>query len=613
MKNTLSYLLLSVCLLACSVNVSFAQGRSTEEMLAAQYLQSGEFDKAVILYEELFEKNPNPIFYNSLLDCYFGLSQYDKAEKFVKKLIRQQPDNFRYEVDLGWVYEKSGQTAKATKHYQSIIQKLPASPARIIDLSNAFLIRGKMDYQLQTFLRGRSLLKNTHPFNIQIAQIYEFQRDYPAMMAEYMDLTEISSSYIDQVQAMLQNSLQNDPDNAKADALRQVLLQRTQRQASNTLYVEMLLWLSIQQKDFETALIQARALDRRLNRDGDLVFSVAVMSLSNQNFNVAINGFKFVIDKGFSNPNYIESRIGLLDATYQKLNAAYERSATEFEKLEREYHTTLEELGYHSGTIQLIRNLARIKAVYLEKTEDAIDLLNRAIRISGATARMQAECKIELADIYLMHGEVWEATLLYSQVDKAFRDDPLGHEAKFKNAKLSFYIGEFDWAKAQLDVLKAATSKLISNDAMELSLLIQDHAGFDGEPEALRIYARADMLILMKQYEKALITLDSIPWKYPFIGLNANVMFQKAEIALRTGQYQQADEQLEALLKRFPTGVLSDLSLFKRAEIHETLLNDKAKAMELYQQLMTSFPGSIYATQSRNRFRSLRGDMERMP
>jgi len=585
------------------------QNRSTEEMLAAQYLQNGEFDKAVILYEELFEKKQDPINYHALLSCYIGLNDYDMAERFIKKLIKQNPGNYRYEVDLGWVYERSGDISKAEKQFRGLINKLPASPNSVIDLSNAFRIRGKVDYQLQTFLKGRSLLKNSTPFNIQIAQIYEFQGNYPEMMNEYIDFIDLSESNIDMVQGILQGALQNDPEGGKTEALRQVLLFRTQKNASNTLYVEMLLWLSLQQKDFETALIQAKALDRRLGRDGDLVFSVGSLSLSNQNFDVAIKAFNIIVEKGFDNPYYTDGRIGLLDANFQKLNALYERDKEAFAKLEEDYHATLEDLGYHSGTIGLVRNLARIKAVYLDKVEESIELLNKAIKLPGATPRMQAECKIELADVYLIQGEVWEAALLYAQVDKAFKEDPLGHEAKFKNARLSFYIGEFEWAKAQLDILKAATSKLIANDAMELSLLIQDHTSYNGEPEALKIFARADMLQVMMLYDKALLTLDSIPAKYPFIDLNANVLFRKAEIALKTGDYKKADECLEALFQKHPSSVLADLSLFKRAEINETLLDNKPLAMELYQKLMVDFPGSLYVTQARIRFRSLRGDV----
>jgi outer membrane protein assembly factor BamD (BamD/ComL family) len=42
--------------------------------------------------------------------------------------------------------------------------------------------------------------------------------------------------------------------------------------------------------------------------------------------------------------------------------------------------------------------------------------------------------------------------------------------------------------------------------------------------------------------------------------------------------------------------------------IYQYHLNDPAKAMERYQELMTDFPGSMFVVEARKRFRALRGD-----
>ena len=118
-------------------------------------------------------------------------------------------------------------------------------------------------------------------------------------------------------------------------------------------------------------------------------------------------------------------------------------------------------------------------------------------------------------------------------MEKDFPNDTIGHLAKFKNAKLSFYIGEFGWAKSQLDVLRAATSKLIANEAMYLYLLIADNEeDIDDEDEddemdaedttynflfqdenrniPLKLFAKADFLIFKNQNDQAVAVLDSI-------------------------------------------------------------------------------------------------------
>jgi hypothetical protein len=80
-------------------------------------------------------------------------------------------------------------------------------------------------------------------------------------------------------------------------------------------------------------------------------------------------------------------------------------------------------------------------------------------------------CKIELGDIYLLRNEVSEAILEFAQAAKMNETNEVGDKAKLKRATLAFYTGNFQWAQAQLDVLKTGTSKLIANDAFQLSML----------------------------------------------------------------------------------------------------------------------------------------------
>ena len=73
----------------------------------------------------------------------------------------------------------------------------------------------------------------------------------------------------------------------------------------------------------------------------------------------------------------------------------------------------------------------------------------------------------------------WEATILYTQLEKANPNNDIGYEAKLKKAMLAYYAGDLLWAKAQFDVLKGATSKLISNDAIQMSHFI--HMNYEAE------------------------------------------------------------------------------------------------------------------------------------
>jgi TolA-binding protein len=276
--------------------------------------------------------------------------------------------------------------------------------------------------------------------------------------------------------------------------------------------------------------------------------------------------------------------------------------------LEKDYQDAVAELGKTGATAPLLQGLAHLLTFYLNKTDDAIKLLEEAIALPDVRPNYQAECKLELGDALLFTGDLWESGLYYSQVDKAFKYDELGKRAKFRNAKLDFYRGEFQWAQAQLDILKSSTTQLIANDAMSLSLVISDNTAFDSTTDALTMYANADLLNFRNLKQDALLTLDTLLQKYQTHTLYDDALFKKAEVFYSLRRYNEADSLYGKVISGFPTGILSDDAQFRRAQIHEKFLNDNSGAMQLYEGLLKNYPGSTFVVEARKRFRALRGD-----
>ncbi len=605
----LPLLLLSFLALMLAQPAQQQEPPSSDEQLAAQLMSEGKYEKAVVLYEELFENNQGPVIYNNYLKCLLELEEYRDAVKVVKMQMDENPGNVRFEVDLGYVYHRSDNSRRAKRQLEGLIKDLSSHPVSVTDLANAFLFRDFTDYALQTYLKGRKMLGESHSFHLQLASIYEKKGDYARMMEEYVELAIMDESYLEQVQGLLQDAVKDDPDLAKGDALRKVLLQGAQRNPSQILYAELLIWYSIQQKDFELALRQARVLDRRLEQEGKLVLDIAQLSASNNYFNAARQGFEYVVGFGDMNPYYLDATVGLLNVKYSQATAGHEIDYDLLREVEAEYETTIEKLGIRSQTVSLIRNLANLKAFYLNDTEEASQLLQNIIEMPNFSNRTKGECRIELADILLLQGELWDAHLLYAQVDKSFRDDPLAHEARFKNARLSFYMGEFKWAKAQLDVLKSATSRLMANDAIALSLLIQDNLEEGDTSVPLQMYARAEMHSYKNNFDLALSVLDSLEQAFASHQIIDDVFMAQSDILIQTGRYQQADKVLASVVENYSTGLHAAEALFKRALLQEQVFEDKELAMELYSEIMTKYPGSLRNADARNRFRYLRGDL----
>jgi tetratricopeptide (TPR) repeat protein len=536
------------------------------------------------------------------------LQDYDKAEKMLKKQIKQNPYVPNYMVDLGYLYKISEQLNKAEQQYNNAIKNLAADQMQVIDLANAFLARKEADYAITTYLTGRKLMGGAYPFNFDLAEIYASQNKMLEAIKEYLDILQINEMYAQNVQDALQNIVYSFGEGTKTELLKTEMLKLVQKYPDKIVYAEMLIWHFIQLKNFDMALIQVKALDKRNNESGERVMSLAELALSNQLYDVSIKAYEYVIEKGKGNYNYIEAKMGLVDVLNDKLTHSTSYTNQDVLNLQTQYISTLNELGKTAKTIKLIKGFAHLQAFYLDKIKEGIALLQEVLQIPGLSESNLAECKLELGDLMLLSGDVWESTLLYSQVEKAFKHDILGHEAKFRNARLSYYKGEFEWAQAQLDVLKAATSKLIANDAMDLALLISDNIALDSNFTPLMMYAHAELLAFQNKDSLALFTLDSILTQFPDRDIKDELYFSKAKIALKHGQYEQAADLFQKIMDVAPKGIYADDALFKLAELKQYKLTDAAKAMELYEKLMTEYSGSLYVAEARRQYRILRGD-----
>lgn len=597
-----------ICLFFFLLNsfVALAQP-DTDELLAKQFFDNREFDKSAILFEKLYNKTNAQIYFDGYLESLLALNNFTEAEKFIKKQIKKSPNNLTLKVHLGYIYRLSGQGEKSKKEYNEAINKMTRNPELIIQLSQAFNRYKESDYAIATLTEGKKLMREEYTFNMELAQAYADKNDYKNMFKEYLELIKFNEFYISQVQNLLQGYFSDDFKSPRAEEFRMQLLKNIQQYPDNYAYTEMLIWFFIQQKDFDSAFLQAKAAEKRSKELVGRVLQLAQICLSNFDYDAAIKCFEYEVQKGTSNPYYSYARTEFVNTIQKKVTESNSFNPKDISDLESTYLTALKDMGYNAESIGLVRGLAHLKAFYKGEPEQAIELLQVALTYKNASAEMLAECKLELGDIYIFIGEMWEPALLYGQVDKSFKYDAIGQEAKFRNARLSFYKGEFEWAQAQLDVLKGATSKLIANDALELSLLISDNT-VDSNFVPLTMFSRADLMSFQNYDSLALLTLDSINKEFPGHSLSDDILYKKYKIAYKQGNFRLAADKLEQLILNYGEDLLGDDAVFKLAELYEKKLNDSEKAKKLYQDVLLNYPASLYTVEARKRYRKMRGD-----
>lgn len=575
----------------------------TKQQLALKYYREKEYAKAAELFEQLYDSKRSGYLYSYLYNCYIQLNKYDSALRIARQQRKQSTNNYRFIIDEAYVTDLTGNKKKALKMLNKLVDELPKDRNIIIQITNSLISKGYAELAVNVYIKANAENNGNYSYGFELANAYMYSGDYSLMFDSFLNHLEMVPTDLQRVKSKLQMVMRMDVNSNLTEMLREKLLQRSQASPDNTLMAEMLLWYSLQTKDFDMAYRQARALDVRFENGDKSMMELANVAFSNNDFKTAEKAFKYIKDKKQNTIYFTDAYVGYFLSRCKVVEEDPLSTNENYIDLEKEGIKAIDELGINNLTSNIINELSKISAFKLGKFNEAEDMLEKALSFPAVNKIKESELKITLADILLAKGKIWDATLLYSQVESTMKNEPIGHEAKLKNAKVFYYVGEFDWAATKLDVLKSATSKLISNDAIELSLFIKEMRDEDTLGFILRKFAGADLYAYQQKYDSALILLEKINDEpFGYVG-KEYALFKSANIFLKMGRYEEADSAFSSLISMYPGSVKTDNAYFGKAETL-ILLGKTEEAKKIYLDLMTNYPESIFAGKARKRYRS---------
>jgi tetratricopeptide (TPR) repeat protein len=581
----------------------------TDVQLAQYYYSNGEFDKAVVYYQGLYSKSPTKVYFLRYFDCLVKTKNRKDAEKILKKQINSNRKDFELKIMLGLFYEEDNNLKAAEKIYNELIEEIPPAPNQIIELANLFVKKNKLDLALKSLSKGRKLLKESYPLNVQFAEVYASSGDFQNMFKELINLLDISMTNQSSVQNTLVRFVDfSNQESKEYQTLKSILLEKSQKNAENSVYAEMLIWFFIQSDNFSAGVTQAIALDKRMNSYGERTLDVGKIALENRSYEYARKAFKSVMTYGVDAPFYTDAERLNLQVRFMELTINRNYSQEEITATIEEYKQAINRINNKRISFDLGLELTNIQAFYGNQSSQAITFLNELMLVSGITDIQKAACKMQLADIQVLTGEIWEASVLYMQIDNDFKYEVIGQEAKYKNARIFYYDGEFDFAQSQLSILKESTSRLIANDAIQLSTLITDNFGLDSNFQIMGWFSQGDLQLEQHQYEKAFELYDSVLRAEPGHSLEDEILFRKAKAMQLQGKWDEAIPFLEKIVSKFGSDILADDAIFNLAEIYEVQKNNKEKALEFYKSIVLNYKGSLFSAEARKRVRLLRGE-----
>ncbi len=575
-------------------------GFSQSEQLARNYYEQGEFEKALNVYQKLVNEEPqNPNFFFGLVATHQQLENFSEAEKILLEKVNTSSNMPHFLVELGHNYELQRNSEKADYYYNEALHAIEARPNFAYMIARTFEKYSLLDRAVAAYEKGMNMNPDAR-YHIQLARLYGEQGEIEKMFRNYIDLLDDNPNLLPSVNRIYGQFITEDPSNEANEIFRKLLVKKLQED-QNMLFNEMLSWLYVQQKEYKKAFLQEKAIYRRSGENLGGIMQLTLMAREGGEPATALELLDFVVEETQSSD--IE-----LQAQQMKMNVQQDMAGPgEFSRLENSYRKLLEQYRDHSNILSLQIDFANFLAFNTGKIEEGKTILREVLEKEMSKFE-EAAVKMALADILVLDEKFNQALIFYSQIQKLLKNDVIAQMAQYKVAKTSYYKGDFEWAGIQLDVLKAATSQLIANDAMELSLLISDHSREDSTNTALKTYSRADLLGFQNRNREAIALLDTILTRHPGESIEDEALLKQGQLYEKEGEDEMAERNYLRLIELHSNGILADNAHFELAELYAGKLQNPEKAKEFYEKIIFNYADSIYFVDARKKYRALRGD-----
>ena len=577
--------------------ISFSQN----ELLAQNYFDKGEFDKATSVYEELDKKQPDNFYFTQkLVSCYQGLKQFDKAEKLLlsKKEKSNQPNFF---VELGYNAQLQKNQTKADSYYKKAIDAVEFQPNYAYQIGQAFEQKSLLQQAYNTYGIGQKANSSMN-FDYQMALLQGQMGNLDVMVVKLLDYSYSNVNSTLNVQNQLVLFMQDDAENVFANSLKKELLLRTQK-TQDIYWNQFLSWLYVNQKEYNKAFIQEKSIYKRNPESFDDIIQLAQICVNEKDNETAQAIFQFILQNTTDESTILNAQYFLLKN--EIANAKLEN----YPAIQSKFDTLLTQFGESPFSVDLQILAAHFKAFYQNDFENSKLLLDKMMEMP-LNVRQKAKVKMELADVLVYNEKFNQAIIYYAQIQNDLPNDEFSHEASMRMAKTSFFKKDFDWAKKQAKELKQASTQLIANDAVELFLLISDNEVEDSLKVALQDFSKADLLEYQNKPKEALEAFLQILVKHKGQSIEAGTLYKVGRNYEKLGNFAKAITYYQTILDHHKDGIYTDEALFYSAEIYNKQLNDPEKAKSLYEKVVLEHPDSIYFTEARKQYRQLRGDKQ---
>jgi len=572
---------------------------SQDDTFARDYFKSGDFEKALHEYKKLYAQSPSNINYIfQIVSTYQQLEQYNEAETFLKTLM-QRVNYPAFIVELGYNYQLKNDLENANANYNKALEMVNENPSNVFAIVRSFQSHALLNEAIIAYEKATAL-NPEYNFNLQLAQLYGEQGNIEKMFISYIDFAEANPIAVSNVERAITDFISEDSMQENNMLLRKILLKKAQESPS-LIWNELLSWLFVQQKDYKKAFLQEKAIFNRQPESLNRIEELALTASNENDVEMAKEIFTFITQTAQDTDVLLEAHYNLLQLETKQT------STSNYQIIESQYQELFKKFGLYASTLKIQISYAHFLAFYNNDAIKATAFLEKTLKLP-LTELQQAEVKLELGDILVLQEKFNDALIYFTQIQRNLKNSTISQQARYKVAQASYYKGDFKWAESQLKILKASTSQLIANDALDLKLIISDYKDEDSLQTALKLYSKADLLAFQNKKNASIELLNKIITEHKTEPIVAQALFKQAQLYTELSQFEKAETNYESIIANYSSGILIDDAYFKLAQLYENTLNQPDKAKVLYEKIIFNHADSIYFVDARKHYRALRGD-----
>ncbi len=603
---------------------AFSQSREPDIRfrLAQSYEQSGDFESASKLYEQVLAKDStNYLVLEALHRDYIQLKKYDAAIDLVTHLLQRSPNDILWISRLGGLYNLKADDKKANAAWDRAIAVDPSHESTYRAVASSMMESRLFDRAIDIYQRGRVACKNPALFTTDVAYLYSITLNYSAATKEYLSLIRQNPVQLAFTQSRISAYIVR-PDGLKAATF--AVEDAVKAESGNQPFQQLLAWLYMEAKRYDRAYEIYRGLDATTNAGGHEIFNFAERAFRERGYDVAGIAYRDIITRfpkfdqiahvKFGSARTLEESSVERDTSNRRVSVSGSRtilspepeSSPMYAGAIAAYQAVVAE---YPKTDFAARSLYRIAVLKQERffDLDGARLALETLEKNTPSPTVLLDAKLRRGEIYLAMGNLQKAEEILTGMtnQQAIVGDQL-ERAALRLAELAYYQGKFPEAQSRLEKLTQNAASDITNDALRLQAFILENIA-EGD-SSLSLYSKGELLIVQQKLSEALTLYESLPKLFPTSTLDDEALMTVGALETAMRRYPDAIRSYSRIEGEYPESVLLDAATMNIGSLYETGLYDKPKAINTYEKILEHYPNSIFVNEARKRIRALRGD-----